>query len=126
MKKIFIAILMCFVSANVFAEAGYKSNVWASWASITSQKKWVFPYNSREITIMNGSSTVPICVSFNENPILAGCTSTVTNQITTGDNKVFQVPVGQNLTLSDFQQQSISLMSATGAAASPVSVVVAY
>lgn len=115
------------VPVAAHAEAGYKANYWSSWASVSNSKiKWTFPYNSREITIMNGSS-VPVCISFNNNSFINNtCTTSVPNQVSTGDNKVFQIAANQNVTLRDFQQQAVNLISATGAAASPVSVIVAY
>jgi hypothetical protein len=125
MKKIlaFIFISLFLISGNCLAQE-YKANIWASWASITTAVKWTFPYKSREITIINGSA-IPVCISFNDNTPTPACTSAITNQSGTGDNRTFQMQASNNITLRDISQQSINIIS-MGAAASPVSVVVAY
>lgn len=127
MKRILILVLMFGIFASP-AFADYKANYWASWASITQTPvTWVFPFNSREVNIHNGSA-VPVCVSFNGASIIAGggCTSPQsTSQAQYGDNKVFQLGTNQILLLQDFVTSQVTLQSA-GAAASPVSVVVTY
>lgn len=125
MKRILVLALML-VCCSTASFAEYKSNYWASWANVSSQITWTFPFKTREINVHNGSS-IPVCVSFNGATITAAnsaCTSPV--GFASGlDNKVFQVGANQTLLLQDFVTGSITLQSA-GAAASPISVVVTY
>lgn len=123
MKKLLVIFCLLFSTASYAQE--YTANTWASWASITSQISWIFPSNSRTVTIMNGSNQ-PICVSFGTGYVMnQNCTLPLTNQGNTGNNKVFQIPGAQWLTLNNMVTKSINIMSA-GTAASPVSVLVNY
>ncbi len=122
-KKI-LATFLFLIGLSIPAHAEYKANYWASWASVTTQVNWSFPYKSREVNVHNGSS-VPICVAFNGATISDGCVSPNNTYPTTGDHRVFQIGANQILLLQDFVTPSISIKSA-GAAASPVSVVVTY
>lgn len=122
MKKLLLGILFLLVLIPFsYADSGYKANYWSSWASVTTQITWLFPYNSREIDVHNGSS-VPICVGFNGTPMNTSCTSPANPA---GNFKLFQVGANQILHLEDLVQSSVTLQS-MGAAASPVSVVVGY
>lgn len=126
MKKLFLTLLLMSLSAPAFAE--YKANYWSSWTSVTAQQvSWSFPYESREINVHNGSSSA-VCVAFDGATMTASCTSpagfgAIANQ--TNNNKVFQLGANQILLLQDFVVSSVTL-SAMGATASPVSVVVTY
>lgn len=127
MKK----ILGLFVVGMLFSfkayAVEYTANYWASTTSVSNinQTQWAFPYNSRTITVMNGSTT-PVWVSFGTaNSIAQNGTSVVVNQASNGNNKVFMLPGSQFTTFSNLSQDGINLRS-TGAAASPVSVIVAY
>lgn len=116
--------LVCLSASPAWSE--YKSNYWASWASVNqTQVTWTWPYKSREINVHNGSS-IPICVAFNGATIVPdACTSPAGFGANSGDNRVFQLGANQVLLLQDFVTPSITIKSA-GAAASPVSVVVTY
>lgn len=125
MNKLILALILLCLPGVAFAQE-YQSNTWASWASVAAgpQTSWVLPYRSRTVTVINGSAT-PVCVAFGNVTILSGCVSSVTNQVATGDNKVFQLGSAQWITLNDMVTGQINLKSA-GSTASPVSVLVNY
>ena len=112
-----LIIMAIFINSQAFAQS-YSANTWASWASITTQVDWTFPYNSRSIGIHNGSS-VPICVSFGKTP------TTIANNCTDAANDVFQLPASQWTYLDNFVRPGVHIRSAS-TAASPVSVFVNY
>ncbi len=121
MRKLILFLMVLLLASPAFAE--YKANYWASWANVTTAVTWTFPYRSREVNVHNGSS-IPVCVAFNGATITNGCTSPV-GFSNTGDQRVFQLGANQILLLQDYATPSVTLQS-SGAAASPVSVVVTY
>lgn len=127
MNKILILLLVLVGLSTTVMAQDYKANYWASWASVSTQITWTFPSKSREITIFNGSATNGLCVAFNGAVITNGCTSPGGSASATyGDQRVFQIPAANSILLQDFITPSITMQSATGTAASPVSVTVMY
>lgn len=116
MKNILLVLMLLLFPVVVQAQE-YTANTWASWASVTSQVNWVFPYNSRQVIIHNGSS-IAICVSFGRSAVISpSCTDAA--------NDVFQVGSNATFIMNNLVRPEIHIHSA-GAAASPVSVVVSY
>lgn len=121
MRFLLSFLMVCLMAVPAHAE--YKANYWASWASVTTAVTWTFPYKSREVNVHNGSA-VPICVAFNGATISGGC-ATPLGFSTNGDQRVFQLGANQLLLLQDYVTPSVTIQS-SGAAASPVSVIVTY
>ena len=118
MKKIFLSILVILAATTqCFAERGVLTNIFASWTNVTTTAKNIpFPAPSRDITIMNGS-TSDVCVALKSNATMEGvCDAT---------NNLMQLDGGQSLFLQDIITDGIGLVTLTGTA-SPVSVVVTY
>lgn len=124
MKKylslIFLVIFM--LPTTAFAQArGALTNVWASWASVTGQTTFSPPSNSRDLWIHNGSA-IDVCISLTGQTIQGNCYE----RIAIGKHSVMQLDGASDFYAADFTTNSITVRSATGVAASPVSVVVTY
>ncbi len=122
-KKIFLGLTILVLSLpfTVAAQSrGALSNIFASWYSVTTTQITItLPFNSRDITIHNGSTNA-ICVDLKGGTIPASCVSA------SGSNpSIIQLDGNTALSLSDYLTSAISL-KAISATASPVSVVITY
>ena len=132
MKKFIILLIMVFLATPVFAsKRGALTNVYASWASVTTNKTFAFPYfnertgeriKSRDLTIHNASA-IDIVVDLKGNTIDDQTYLSGVNQL---DNSTFQLKGDEIITFVDYVTDAVSVMSATGVAASPVSVIATY
>lgn len=118
---IFICSVLLLISNIAYAAINYKANVFASTVSVDSTNSNVgidLPFNSRSITIINGSSN-EIFVDFKnstrtEDDITVG--SVTTGCIIDGD---------KTFTLRDYVTDKMSFVRA-GNDASPVTVIITY
>ena len=124
MKKLLTLVLIMLVASPAFAR-GRLTNVFASWYTVgTTQTTISLPYNSRDITIINGDGTNPICVDLVGGTIPDNCVTDSVN-----NPSIFVLDTDTTLELSDFVTDSIALEIETlddGSTASPVSVIVTY
>lgn len=120
-KSVFILLFLLMPSVCYAQARGALTNVWASWASVTTQATFSPPSNARDLWIHNGSA-VDICVSLTGQTIQNNCYQSVP----AGQHTVMQLDGNSDFYAADFITNSITVRSATGAAASPVSVVVTY
>ena len=120
MKKLLttIAILTLLATPALAQRRGAQTNVFASWVSVTGTQTITFPYNSRDIWIHNGSA-VDIYVDLKGREILA-------QGYNVAQDSTIQLNGTADLYLTDYVTGGISVFSTTGAAASPVSVLVTY
>lgn len=119
MKKLMLFVMLFLIPVISRAQE-VTANTWASWANITStQTDWTFPYPSRGVTIINGS-TNPICMSFGNNAVISSaCTDT--------QNDVFQFGPSMFTYIDNLRRNSVHIRIAGAASsASPVSVIVNY
>ncbi len=121
MKKAVIGLLMLLLATPVLAQnRGPLHNSFASWYTVTTAGTTVtFPYNSRDITIHNGSS-VPIAVDIRGGTIPEGFVSA-----SKLSPSIFQLTGNTAIDLRDHVTNSITLRT-LGSSASPVSVVTTY
>ena len=119
MKKFLIVLIALLITTPAFAQArGALTNTYASWVSVTTLETITFPANSRDIWVHNGSA-VDVCVSLTGDTIDSDC-------MVGSPNSTFQLNGTDDFYAQDFVTDSITLLSSTGATASPVSVVVTY
>lgn len=124
MKKLglIILVLLLAFALPVYAQTrGPLTNQWASWASVTTSKTFIFPNNSRDLWIHNGSA-VDIVIDIKGNTIDEDFYKTGSALL----NTTFQLNGTDSIYLQDIITPSITVRSETGAAASPVSVVVTF
>jgi len=126
MKKFLVIIAIVLMTTPAFAQArGALTNVYATWNSVTGITTVDMPlknatekYKSRDVWIQNGSA-VDICISLKGEAITGSC-------LVGSPNSSFQLNGASQFFAQDFVTESITMISSTGAAASPVSVVVTY
>lgn len=123
-KNLVLTLAILFlIPATCHAQArGALTNVWASWASVTAATTTFSPpSNSRDLWIHNGSA-VDVCVSLRGGTIQNNCYE----RVPAGEHHTMQLDGASDFYGTDFVTNSITVRSATGATASPVSVVVTY
>lgn len=128
MKKVLLGIIATLLLANpAFAQSGPKSNVWASWVTVTnSQTTMSLPFESRDIIISNGDNSTPICVSLTGDTIVY---DSGTLSCRGSGNTVFKVDLNEQMNFSDFRTDTISMIihsNSGSTTASHVSVVVTF
>lgn len=121
MLSIVFAIIVLFNSVSAFAQArGALTNTFASWYNVTTAQTTItLPFKSRDVLIVNGDTTDALCVSLKGETLGNACTDTVPV-----DSSI-NLAGGQEIYLTDFLTDTISL-KALSSAASPVTVIVTY
>jgi len=139
-NRILIALCLVLVLAvpNVVFARGPLTNIWASWANVNIQPNtitYTFPYDTRDVFIKN-SSSVAIVVDLTGGTIPTTNTWSVAlgydrvNRNYVSNNMVtpsiIQIDAGDEITLSDYVTDSISMVAIGSSAASPVTIIVTY
>jgi hypothetical protein len=139
-NRILIALCLVLVLAvpNVVLARGPLTNIWASWANVTIQPDtitYTFPFDTRDVFIKN-SSAVAIVVNLTGGTINssngwsnAGGLNYL-NRNYLSDNlvtpSVIQIDAGDEISMSDYVTDSISMVAIGASAASPVTIIVTY
>ncbi len=123
MKKFLILVILLSLMAipAVAQQRGSLTNQWTSWASVTTSHLFTFPNNSRDLWIHNGSA-IDIIIDIKGNAI----DDDGYRDVRALENTTFQLNGTESIYLQDIITPSIAIKSATGVAASPVSVVVTF
>ena len=118
MKKLLVFLMLVLMTVPAFAgKRGALTNVYSTWSSVTGSTTVTLPFNSRDLTIHNGSS-IDVVVDLKGN--------TIDETYTNSGNSIFQIQGDESITFRDFVTDKVSLRSETGVAASPVSVIATY
>ena len=125
MKKFLPAILILLIVGITTPglaqqRRGALPNQFASWYTVTTSNTITFPFNSRDITIHNGS-TVIVCVDLKGDTITSACVDDGS-----AIPSIVQLDANTAISLSDYITNAITLRSIDESSASPVSVVVTY
>lgn len=122
MKRI-IVVAMCliFLAGTVWAATEYKSNAYQKVFGLQSSQTatMTFPYNSRDITVINGDANNAVGVDFTSTQ------ATAVTTITNSGSTYFMVPKLSSVTFQNYVTGGLTLFTYTGTA-SPVSVIVTY
>lgn len=122
MRKFLLSLfILFFLGSNAHAQSrGKLTNVFASWVTVASTSTVItFPIESRDLTIMNGSTT-DVCVNLKGGDIQGNC-------YTASGSQTMQLDGGQTLTLFDYVTSGVTLRAiGFSTTASPVSVISTY